>query len=403
MNAVGIDISKSKSTIAVVRPFGEIVSKPFEVSHTSSALANLISSLRALPGDTRIVMEHTGRYYEPILRSLSAAGFFVCAVNPKLIKDYGNNSLRKLKTDKADALKIARYALDNWPSLCQYTSMDTLRSQLKTLNRQFAFYTKQKVACKNNLIALLDMTFPGVNTLFDSPVRSDGSQKWVDFTSSFWHVDCVRSIGPSAFSVRYRKWCKRNHYNFQQEKPAEIFHAAKDLIAVFPKDTTTKLIIKQAIEQLNSISVIVERLRAEMHSLAEQLSEYPVVMAMHGVGPSLGPQLMAEIGDITRFTRREALTAFAGVDPGANQSGDYDAKSVHASKRSSPYLRKTLFQIMDCLIQTKPSDDPVYRFMDKKRSEGKLYYVYMTAGANKFLRIYYGRVKEYLSLLPDQQ
>jgi len=52
---------------------------------------------------------------------------------------------------------------------------------------------------------------------------------------------------------------------------------------------------------------------------------------------------------------------------------------------------------MEGLIQRFPSDDPVYAFMDKKRAEGKPYYVYMTAGANKFLRIYYGRVKEYLT------
>ena len=56
---------------------------------------------------------------------------------------------------------------------------------------------------------------------------------------------------------------------------------------------------------------------------------------------------------------------------------------------------------MDCLIQTKPQDDPVYQFMDKKRAEGKPYLVYMTAGANKFLRIYYGRVKEYLAKLEN--
>ena len=51
---------------------------------------------------------------------------------------------------------------------------------------------------------------------------------------------------------------------------------------------------------------------------------------------------------------------------------------------------------MDALIKTKPQDDPVYLFMDKKRSQGKPYYVYMTAAANKFLRIYYGTVRAYL-------
>ena len=54
----------------------------------------------------------------------------------------------------------------------------------------------------------------------------------------------------------------------------------------------------------------------------------------------------------------------------------------------------------DVLIKTRPQDDPVYQFLDKKRAQGKPYYVYMTAGANKFLRIYYGRVKEYLASLP---
>lgn len=48
------------------------------------------------------------------------------------------------------------------------------------MNRQFGFYMKHKTAMKNNLIGILDQTYPGVNTYFDSPARSDGSQKWVD-------------------------------------------------------------------------------------------------------------------------------------------------------------------------------------------------------------------------------
>jgi len=108
---------------------------------------------------------------------LCDAGLFVSAVNPLLIKEYGNNSLRRVKTDKADSLKIARYGLDNWAELRQHTPMDTIRDQLKTMNRQFGLYIKNKTALKNNLIALLDQTYPGVNTLFDSPVRADGSQK----------------------------------------------------------------------------------------------------------------------------------------------------------------------------------------------------------------------------------
>ena len=401
MNAVGIDVSKGKSMVTILRPFGEIVSSPHEIRHTSNQINSLISEIRSLDGETRIVMEYTGRYHEPMARWLSDAGLFVSAVNPKLIKDFDNDSLRNVKTDKADSVKIARYTLDKWHKLQQYGLMDELRNQLKTMNRQFGYYMKLKTAMKNNLISLLDRTFPGVNTFFDSPARSDGSQKWVDFVDTYWHVDRIRSMSLSAFTEHYQRWCKRKGYNFQPDKPAKIYEAIRNIIPVLPKDEMTKFLIRQAVTQVNTTSAAVEELRLRMNEIASQLPEYPVVLAMKGVGTSLGPQLMAEIGDITRFDHKGALTAFAGVDPGKNDSGTYSQKSVRTSKRGSAPLRKTLFQVMDSLIKTMPQDDPVYAFMDKKRSQGKPYYVYMTAGANKFLRIYYGRVKEYLAALPE--
>ena len=397
MNAVGIDISKGKSMVAIMRPYGEIVSAPFEVRHTASEIQSLIDRIRSIEGESRVVMEHTGRYYEVMAHQLSEAGIFVSAVNPKLIKDFDNNSLRRVKSDKADSVKIARYVLDKWQDLEEYNAMDELRSQLKTMNRQFGFYMKHKTAMKNNLIGILDQTYPGVNTYFDSQARSDGTQKWVDFAATYWHVDYVRNMSSDEFVAHYRQWCKENRYNFSQKKAEEIYEKAKDLVPVLPMDDITKLIIQQAIKQLNSTSATVESLRILMNETAARLPEYSVVMDMTGVGPTLGPQLIAEIGDVTRFSHKGALTAYAGVDPGVNESGTYEQKSVPTSKRGSSSLRKTLFQIMDSLVKTKPETDKVYQFIDKKRAQGKPYYVYMTAGANKFLRIYYGRVKEYLS------
>ena len=397
MNAVGIDVSKGKSMVAILRPYGKVVLSPFEVHHTVSDIRSLIDLVKSIDGESRIVMEHTGRYYESLALQLSKAGLFVSAVNPKLIKDFSGNSLRKVKSDKADAVKIARYALDSWTELKPYSVIDEIRNQLKTMNRQFCFYMKHKTAMKNNLIGILDQTYPRINFYFNSSARADGSQKWVDFVTTYWHADCVRKMSLNTFTAHYQKWCKRRKYNFSTAKAEEIHRVSKELVPVLPKNDLTKLTIKQAVEQLNIASKTVEELRTLMNETAAKLPEYPVVMAMKGVGPSLGPQLIAEIGDVTRFTHKSALTAFAGVDPGVNQSGTYEQKSVHASKRGSAELRKTLFQVMDCLIKIHPQDDPVYLFMDKKRSEGKKYYVYMTAGANKFLRIYYGRVKEYLT------
>lgn len=215
----------------------------------------------------------------------------------------------------------------------------------------------------------------------------------MDYAYSFWHVDCVRKIGLNAFTERYKAFCKRHHYLFQPSKPEELFHASKELLAVFPKENTYKLLIRQSIQQLILASEHVEQLRKKMDELASTLPEYSTVMGIYGVSKTYGPQLIAEIGDVSRFTRREALSAFAGVDLGVDQSGQHSSKSNRASKVESARLRKTLFQVMTTLLQYSPGKDPVYRFLDKKRSEGKPYYVYMTAGANKFLRIYYGIVK----------
>ena len=405
-NAVGIDASKLKSTITVIQPAGVVIRKPFDVLHTSDGLNTLVTYLQSLEGETRAVIECTGRYHEPVVKKLSGAGIFISAVNPKLIKVQKQNTLRKVKSDPADARKIARYALDNWAELREYSSMDTTREQLKTLNAQFDFFMKQKVAAKTNLISLLDNTYPGINKLFSSPARDDGSEKWVDYAYSFWHVDCVRKIGLKAFTQRYEAFCQKHHYNYQPDKAKFLFDSAKQLVAVFPKEKTYKLLIQQSIQQLNLAAEHIEILRKEMNELASTLPEYDTVMSMYGVGPTYGPQLIAEIGDVARFTHREAITAFAGVDPGVNESGQFKQNSNRASKNGSTRLRKTLFQIMSTYLQNRPEDEPIYQFLDRKRAEGKPYLVYMTAGANKFLRIYYGKVKECLrsieSISPEE-
>ena len=147
------------------------------------------------------------------------------------------------------------------------------------------------------------------------------AKKWVDFAYSFWHVNCVLDAGLKTFTERYQRFCKRHHYEYQPNKPVQIYEQAKRLVPAVPKDPIYKELIQDSIQQLNLISQHVEQLRKKMDELASALPEYDTVRAMYGVGPSLGPQLIAEIGDVTRFTHREALTAFAGVDPSKNDSG----------------------------------------------------------------------------------
>ena len=401
MNSVGIDVSKGKSMIAVMRPFGEVVVSPFEIHHTDSELCELTKLLSGLPGETRVVMEATGNYHLPVAWLLNDSGFYVSVVNAMLVHDYGNNSLRRAKTDKKDAIKLANYGLDHWLTLPKYVPEEDTRLMLKNCYRQYQQYSKVRTMLKNNLISLLDTAFPDANRLFSSPPRADGSEKWVDFVAAFWHCECVCGLSEKAFVSKYQKWCKKYSYNFSEDKALDIYASACGHFGVMPKTDTAKLLVEQAVSQLRTTSAALAALKLEMQSLASSLPEYPVVMRMFGVGPALGPQLMAEIGDVRRFHSKKALVAFAGIDAPPYQSGQMDIYSRSISKRGSASLRRTLFLLMGVYLQNAPVNEPVYQFMDKKRSEGKPYKVYMMASANKFLRIYYASVKAYLDALDE--
>lgn len=399
MNSVGIDVSKGKSMIAVMRPFGEMVCSPFEVSHTPSELSALATQLKSLGGETRVVMEATGSYHLPIAIALHKAGIYVSVVNAILVHDYGNNTLRRAKTDKKDAVKLANYGLDRWLNLPKFVPEEETRMLLKTCYRQYKQYSKVRTMLKNNLLSLLDSVFPGVNRLFSSPARADGSEKWLDFIETFWHCDCVSGLSEKSFEKKYQKWCLKHGYHFRQAKVHEIYTTACKSIGVMPKVETTHLLITQAVSQLKAASAALAGFKAEMLRLAELLPEFPVVQKMYGVGPALGPQLMAEIGDVRRFYSKKALVAFAGIDSPPNDSGQILGNHKAMSKIGSSSLRRALFLIMSVYIRKAPVAQPVYQFMDKKRAEGKPYRVYMMASANKFLRIYYATVKQYLDTL----
>lgn len=288
MNSVGIDVSKGKSMVAALREMGEVTITPREIPHTAIELENLGYSIIRLGEETRVIMEATGRYHEPIAAALHEVGIYVCILNPIVIKQSGAGSVRKVKNDRKDALKIAKYGLDNWTKLREHTPMDTVRQQLKLFSRQYNLYMKTAVSLQNNLISRLDKTFPGVNELFDSPARADGHQKWVDFVADFWHCDCITRMSEKAFTERYQKWCKRKGYNFSADKAEDVYASSTVHFTTLPKNDNTKLLIISAAAELTATRRVLMTVKAEVIRLAKLLPEYDTVLAMYGVGEITG-------------------------------------------------------------------------------------------------------------------
>lgn len=98
---VGIDISKGKSTVAILSVEGEIIEEPFEIMHDIKGLTLLEEKMKELPKeDLKIVMEETGTYHLPILGYLLDKDYFVTAENALKIKKYLDRGLRKAKQIK---------------------------------------------------------------------------------------------------------------------------------------------------------------------------------------------------------------------------------------------------------------------------------------------------------------
>ena len=115
-----------------------------------------------MSGETKVVMEYTGTYYEPIANILHNAGIFVSVVNPLLINDYDTNRVRKVKTDRKDALKIASFALDKWMKFREYApaddnEMDSLASQLPEYDTVTNLYGVGKVLCSQLIAEIGDI------------------------------------------------------------------------------------------------------------------------------------------------------------------------------------------------------------------------------------------------------
>ena len=135
------------------------------------------------------------------------------------------------------------------------------------------------------------------------------------------------------------------------QKLKKSMEKQRSLFLYFLRMTLQSLLSSRQLTNLTVLLLLLRSLRTLMNETASKLPEYPVVMAMKGVGTSLGPQLMAEIGDVSRFTHKGAITAFAGVDPGVNESGSYEQKSVPTSKRGSSEPQENTVSGNGCLNQ----------------------------------------------------
>lgn len=388
MLSIGIDVSKGKSTVCGMKPGGEIVYTPFEVQHTREGMSELVSLLRGSGEEVRVVLESTGSYHCPVVAAWLENGIFISVVNSLRMKRFCSQSIRKVKTDRIDAMQIALYSLAYWQEL-----------QPTRLPEDIYIYigSFSLINAKVDFNALCDQALPGMQELMSDHA---GRHKLSDFVLRYHHTAHILKMGETRFRKDYCKWAEKKGYRNRERMAALIFATAQNGIPVLPDAPSTQIVITEAIRVLHTVEASRDAILTQMQALAKTLPEYSLVREMPCIGDTLAPRLIAEIGDVRRFHSKRALIAYAGIDAPPYQSGKFSANNRHISKRGNRYLRKTGYEVMQSYVMHKPANDPIFTFIEKKRSEGKSGKLAMVAGLNKFLRVYYGKVTELYRSLP---
>lgn len=138
---VGIDVAKHKHDLAVIDTEGTIFVRHLQIENNREGFTKLqmtLANLQKTTGeDIQIALEDTGHYCFNILRFLRTQGYPTYSYNPYLIKEFAKNqSLRKTKTDKKDAMTIARKLRTDFDK--QSFSANPSMIELKYLTRHTA-------------------------------------------------------------------------------------------------------------------------------------------------------------------------------------------------------------------------------------------------------------------------
>jgi transposase len=230
MIAVGIDVSKNKSTIAVLNDDCSIRTKPFDVKHNLAEMNVLVAHLKSLNEQLTILMEYTGHYHYPVLKKLQDEGFKVCLVNPYQMKKYGDVEIHKSKTDKKDAIRIATFAIEKVYLLTSFSPLEQKYEDLKFLSRQYnqriSYLTKTKV----QLLNLLDETMPGITTYLKFRSRHSESCVLLLFIKKYGSFDNINKMRKSRFLTTYSTLMKKNKNRYAPKKGLAIYELAQGSI-----------------------------------------------------------------------------------------------------------------------------------------------------------------------------
>lgn len=372
---IGIDISQESSSFHLLGEGGiQEISGSFEMNRNGfESLLQRVAHVRS----PRFFMESTGRYHITLAHFLLQEGHRTAIVNPVLVKQFSKaNTLRKTKTDKIDALTIARYAKQAPKEIGAIgRAMDDQRLSTARRREQIA---ELVATTKTQLKADLTVAWPEVLSL---DVFTKGMLRL------FTHYPCARSI-EEATDEQLSLALKAPRGRGLALTAADLRHLANGSIGI----PSYGPLVADSARSLLFLEEKLELLTKDLVSLVRETQdlEMRIITSIPGIGEITAAHFLAEIVSIDRFERYQNLIAFCGTDPGIYESGTI-LRRGKITKRGSASLRKYLYLMASGVNRCNPYFKTYY---DKKRKQGFTHRKAMVAQMNKIIKTLFAMLKK---------
>ncbi len=390
MRFAGIDVGSMTHAVAIVDETCGVLLKPTSFGEDAAGHQRLFGLLGS-PTDLLVVMEATGHYGRNLCGALVERAFTVSLVNPLRTHRFAQEDLMRAKTDRVDALGIARFGAQKRPAA---TTWDSSLDDLRELVRYHQRLVQDLGDRSRQLHRLVHLGFPE----FIRHVRTLDSQRATAIlhaypTATAFDESCVGDLA----ALR----C--------DDRPRVVGGRLAQQLVASARVSVGRYHGPAYQDQVRRVCEDLDALRDRSNSLASNIkrvvSGHPLavlIASIDGLSPITAARILVTVGDPARFRSAGALAAYVGVVPGTKESGLRRSSHAHLSPIGNARLRKALYMTTLSAVQRNPWLRAYYQGLRKR---GKLPKVALVAAMRKLLAAVYSVAKNRrpFTCSPDSQ
>ena len=376
MILVGIDVAKDKHDCYISNSDGEVLFDVFTIPNNMDGFNTLYERISSVADDltkVKVGLEATGHYSYNILGYILNKGLTTYVINPLHTNLYRKSlSLRKTKTDRIDARSIA-YMLLSDSSLKPYSTTSYHNAELKSLARYRFAKVRERAKLKTSVSRLVNILFPEIEHLVPTLHMKSVYALLSEFPGASYIADCHLTHLKHLLE-------DNSHGRYSSDKALEIRDAAS--CSVGSTMPAKSLELKHTIALISMLNDEINEIESKIKTILDKLNS--PILTIPGISYRMAAMIIAEIGDISRFSSPDQILAYAGMSPSTYQSGQLTSSYAHMEKRGSKYLRYALINSTRFVCLWDPTFST---YLAKKRAEGKHYNVAITHAAKKLVRL----------------